>query len=234
MNTKNKIIGISGVKGSGKDVAAIMFQYCLSVPKIFRQYWIFKLFGKRLHKSWKITAFANPLKKMLSILLNIPISSFNSRTFKEQYCIDFNTLKVNNINNIPKNKLLSDSTFTKKAKNLDTDLYNYCLTIRQLMQLFGTECCRRFFGPNIWINCTLNNLQYNTIVSDVRFTNEAEAIKNKSGKIFYIDRGLEFGAHPSEKEMQTLLINGFYDNIIPNFSTLKSLFDTIKQYCNDI
>jgi uridine kinase len=34
----NKLIAISGVKSSGKDTSSKMLQYCLSVPKIFRQY----------------------------------------------------------------------------------------------------------------------------------------------------------------------------------------------------
>ena len=32
------LIGISGVKNSGKTEVTNMLQYCLSVPKIFRQY----------------------------------------------------------------------------------------------------------------------------------------------------------------------------------------------------
>jgi hypothetical protein len=40
--TLNNIIAISGVKDSGKDTAAEMLQYCLSVPKILRQYCLFK------------------------------------------------------------------------------------------------------------------------------------------------------------------------------------------------
>jgi len=34
----NKLIAIGGLKNSGKDEVSKMLQYCLSVPKVLRQY----------------------------------------------------------------------------------------------------------------------------------------------------------------------------------------------------
>jgi len=50
MNTKNNLIAISGTKGSGKSETSKMLQYCLSVPKLFRHYWIYKRFSKIFSK----------------------------------------------------------------------------------------------------------------------------------------------------------------------------------------
>jgi uridine kinase len=88
-----RLIAISGVKGSGKNECSSMLQYCLSVPKIFRQYWFYKHFRKLIKPKYKILAFADPLKKMLSDLLNIPLKRFYDRDFKESCIIEIPTLK---------------------------------------------------------------------------------------------------------------------------------------------
>ena len=193
----NKLIAISGTKGSGKDLTAKMIQYCLSVPKLFRQYWIYKYFRNLFFKSWKIIAFADPLKKVLSVLLNIPVEKFSDRNFKENFYVDFNTLTCSDALNNPLK--LSDTKFNKMAKALDLDITRFDLTIRQLMQYFGTNIALTYLGKNIWINSTLKNASKKTIISDLRFLSEAEKVRSLNGKIIYIDRpGYTFGNHQSE------------------------------------
>lgn len=233
MNINTNLIAISGIKGAGKDQVAIMIQYCLSVPKVFRQYWIFKYFGKYFSKSWKITAFATPIKKILSVLLNVSISKFNNRDFKENYCIEMNTLSIHKVSDVPTNKILNDSVFSKKARNFDESLKNYYLTIRQLMQVFATEYCRRLFGSDVWVYSALKNNAQQLIISDLRFVNEAAIIKKHNGLLIYVDRGLEFGQHPSENEMKILYDQGLYNIIIKNDGTLKDLFNKVKLIYND-
>lgn len=233
MNT-NYLIAISGIKGSGKDTVAHMLQYCLSVPKMFRQYWIYKKFGRYFKKCWKITAFASNLKKVLSIILHIPVKRFNNRSFKENYYIDLKTLDIYNVSNLPAKETLSDTIFAKKAKAFDPDIKEYLISIRQLMQLFGTEYCRRLFGPDVWVLSTLAGVTENTIVSDLRFVNEALEVKKRNGILIYIDRGLEFGQHPSEKEMKLLYDNCHYDYVIRNNASLKDLFNSVKELVNKL
>ena len=232
MSINTNLIACSGVKGSGKDVAASMFQYCLSVPKIFRQYWLYKTIGKIVPKKWKILAFADPLKRMLAVLLNVPVEKFNDRTFKEEYCIDLNTLDYGLVSLQKDKKALSDSKFTKMAKELDKDILNYKLTIRQLLQYYGTNIMHSYFTKNVWINSTLRNAEDNTIIADCRFIAEAEAIKRNQGIIFYIDRpGIGFGQHQSEKEMQKMLQEGtYYNYIINNNGSIEDLFNQIRKF----
>ena len=235
MNIKNNLIAISGVKGSGKDLVANILQYCLSVPKIFRQYWIYRRFGKFFPKRWKIIAFADPLKKMLAILLNIPVEKFNDRAFKEDTCIDLNTLNYSLSAFTKDKRLLSDSKFTKMTKELNLDLLNYDLTIRQLLQYYGTSIMRTYFGEKVWINSTLKHSAQRTIISDCRFINEATTIKDHGGKIIYISRvGYPFGHHQSEKEMFEMLQKGIYDYQIENNGTLEDLFNKVKNICNEV
>lgn len=94
-------------------------------------------------------AFADPLKRMLSILLNIPISKFNNRHFKEDCVINISTLDFILPTSTENKDWLSDSKFNKMVKTLDPELTQSKLTIRQLMQYFGTEICRKFFGKNV-------------------------------------------------------------------------------------
>jgi len=86
---------------------------------------------------------------MLAILLNIPVEKFNERAFKEDTCIDLDTLEYSLSAFTQDKRLLSDSKFTKLAKDLDTEILSYDLTIRQLMQYFGTAICRTYFGGNV-------------------------------------------------------------------------------------
>lgn len=223
------LIGISGVKNSGKTEVTNILQYCLSVPKIFRQYWIYKRFGKLFHKSWKVLAFADPMKKMLSVLLNTPVEKFNDRTFKEDYCIDLESLDYHYSAYVKDKYLLSDSKFNKMAKELDSTIKHYDLTIRQLMQFFATNICRTYFGENVWINSTLRHATDKTIISDCRFINEARAIKSNGGLLIYVNRPTAtFGQHQSEKEMKQMLDENRYDIIIDNDGSIEDLFNSVK------
>lgn len=86
-------------------------------------------------------------------------------------------------------------------------------TPRLLLQLLGTECGRNIIHPNIWVNATFadyqpNGAPYNSlgdvfddlklcpsetkmpnwVISDVRFPNEAKAIKDRNGILIRVER----------------------------------------------
>lgn len=227
----NKLIAVSGVKGSGKDSVSSMVQYCLSVPKILRRYWIYKYFRRLVPKKYKRVAFADPLKGMLSVLLDVPVEMFNERGFKEYWVVNVPTLELDD-NYYNK---LSDSKFNKLVKNLDPSLLEANLTIRQLMQYFGTQVMQTYFGRNVWINSTLKHSSENTIITDLRFKAEYDAVKSLRGTVIYVDRPhYEFGQHASEREMEELLKNNKYDYVIKNDGSIKQLFNKVKTVCNDI
>lgn len=227
----NNLIAVSGVKGSGKDSVSSMIQFCLSVPKWMQTYWIYKNFRRLIHKKYKRVAFADPLKGMLATLLNIPEEWFSNRSFKEFYVVNIPDLEISSdsINR------LSDSKFNKLVKNLDPSLTESKLTIRQLMQYFGTQVMQTYFGRNVWINSTLKNAKDNTIITDLRFKAEYEAVKNSNGIIIYVSRpNCEFGQHASEREMEELLNNNKYDYVIENDGSIQELFNKVKKICNDL
>ena len=169
------------------------------------------------------------MKEMLANLLNISKDKFDDRNFKENMLVNPKTLQITHVNNECV-KQLSDSKFNKMVRNLDLELTNYFLTIRQLMQFYATNIIRKYFGEDIWINSTLKRANDKTIISDCRFINEANFIKNSNGILIYISRKeAPFGQHQSEKEMEQMLKDGVYDIIIDNNQDLKYLFNQIKE-----
>lgn len=66
------------------------------------------------------------------------------------------------------------------------------LTPRLMLQLWGTEVCRRGFHDDIWIASLENKLRASrdhVVISDCRFPNEIKAIKAQGGKIVWVQRG---------------------------------------------
>lgn len=68
------------------------------------------------------------------------------------------------------------------------------LTPRLMLQLWGTEVCRRGFHDDIWIASLENKLRTskdNIVISDCRFPNEIKGIKEAGGKVIRVVRGAE-------------------------------------------
>jgi hypothetical protein len=68
------------------------------------------------------------------------------------------------------------------------------LTPRLMLQLWGTEVCRRGFHDDIWIASLenkLRNSQDDVAISDCRFPNEIKAIRQQGGVVIRVVRGPE-------------------------------------------
>lgn len=66
------------------------------------------------------------------------------------------------------------------------------LTPRWVLQYWGTEVCRKAFHNDIWIASLENKLRNskdNIVISDCRFPNEIQSIRNAGGKIIWVQRG---------------------------------------------
>ena len=88
--------------------------------------------------------------------------------------------------------------------------------LRVMLQTFATDCCRDMIDDNIWVNLALSEANgHNIVISDVRFPNEATAIKARHGKIFKIKRpGVEApNGHSSEHSLKDWVFDGtIYNN----------------------
>lgn len=228
----NKIIAMCGVRNTGKDTSADMLRYLLSTPKILHNYQIYKIFPKSwISGNWIKQSFASTMKQMLAVLLKVPVEKFEDRDFKENTFVDFNTLELHHRNDLKKTQILSDSKFNRQVKEMAVDTHTYMLSVRQLLQYFGTNICRHYFGDELWCLSTLKfSNAHNLILSDLRFKTEADLVQKLKGTIIYIDRpGCEVGQHQSEKEAFELYATGRCNHVIHNDGTLEDLFNKCKE-----
>lgn len=119
------------------------------------------------------------------------------------------------------------------------------LTPRLILQLWGTEVCREGFHNDIWIASLENKLKKTTdniVISDCRFSNEIDAIRNAGGRVIRIVRGPEpewfSTARLYPEKMSSLWPNIHaseyswastqFDAIIENNSSIEDLYLELK------
>lgn len=116
--------------------------------------------------------------------------------------------------------VFSDSIGEFRYKNL-VDVYGLDKAkddypeIRRLLQVFGTEVGRDMFGANFWVDITLNSItSKNAVITDVRFKNEADAIRSAGGEIWRVNR---FGIGPVTNHASEIDLDDYdFDNVINN------------------
>lgn len=166
------IIGLTGLKRSGKDTVA---------KYIYDEY-----------DNFVILAFADPIRDMIRILG-------------------------------------VDDDFINYKKESKIDFLN--VSYRHLAQTLGTEWGRGLINDDIWLNVLQRKINSykntkNLIISDVRFNNEAEFIKNNNGIIIQIIRDTgNIDKHPSEKGID----DKYIDYSINNSSSISHLYKLIDQ-----
>jgi hypothetical protein len=67
------------------------------------------------------------------------------------------------------------------------------LTPRIMLQLWGTEVCRKRFHTDIWVASVenqLRNTKDNIVISDCRFPNEIESMRNAGARVGWVKRGM--------------------------------------------
>ncbi len=222
----NNIIVISGLKNSGKDTVADMLQYCLSVPEPFRKYWMYRHYRYAFNSTYEKVAFADSLKDTLSVLFGIPVEKFYERDFKEHFYI-----KGLEITDSPDN-VLDESNFIEMLSKKDFSfLKTHFITIRQLLQCFGTEIVRGLFGDAFWAERAMKHTFDKMIITDLRFKVELEAVRKRNGLVLYIDNpNCTPEQHASESEVLEMKNNHDFDFIIENNGTLEDLFNKIVKW----
>ena len=123
------------------------------------------------------------------------------------------------------------------AKTLDKPM----LSPRYVLQYFGTELFRNNWHPEIWIKIVekqLNNYT-NVVITDCRFTNEINMLKQNGGQIIHVHRNKPVwfdkyklgedvdeinNLHVSEREW----IRCYNDYDILNDGTIDDLYNKVK------
>lgn len=190
------IIGITGKKRSGKDTIG---EYLENVH------------------GFKRLSFAKPLKDVVNKYLGVKSYSELDRE-EEQTFRMWNTgvFSAGEELGLDKSKLLMRTleVFEPFATN-HTDNYTiYRMSYRQVLQLFGTDVCRSL-QDDIWIAKTLRKIDCdkNYVITDVRFDNEATALKQVGARIVQVVRNGFIGdSHVSEKGVSESLVDKTIDN----------------------
>lgn len=101
-------------------------------------------------------------------------------------------------------------------------------SIREMLQRLGTECGRELISDNIWVNATLDNLTEGKYsITDVRFPNEAEAIRQRGGKIYRIVRA---GVGPANGHKSEISLDDYeFDGFIHNDGTVEQFHENVRR-----
>jgi len=106
--------------------------------------------------------------------------------------------------------------------------------VRRLLQVFGTDVGRSMFGENFWVDIALAGLnpKHRVVLSDVRFPNEAEAIKNLGGQVWRINRHnhTPVNGHKSEHAMD----NYMFKHVLYNDGTIDDLADEVFMLAKEL
>lgn len=101
--------------------------------------------------------------------------------------------------------------------------------MRRFLQRFGTDGMRAEFGEDVWINHAFSLIgnRERVIISDVRFPNEADAIRERDGEVYRIVRPSQEGkthAHASEHAL-----DGYeYDAVLYNDGTERDIQNAVR------
>jgi hypothetical protein len=101
--------------------------------------------------------------------------------------------------------------------------------IRGLLQRFGTEVGREMFDENFWVDYALNSIEDGSkvVISDVRYPNEADAIRELGGKVFRVERNGVFAANEHASEHA---LDGYnFDGKIENNGSIEGLYANATQ-----
>lgn len=216
---KKIIIGLAGVKTSGKSTVAEIIKDLVGASAITLE-----------------SALANKLKEVSAEVFKIPRSDFDNQDVKE---VDFtdgpkiltmeNITKILNLFNVPLTQNLSNKYQASGIVDMELP------TPRKIAQIVGTEVLRTTGDEDI--HCT--NMPINedgiTIVSDLRFPNEFVYF-NKLGVDGYrflplyiqrdeAEKHVTADSHPSETSVFKF---SSQCNKLPNNGTLEQLREEIK------
>ena len=129
------------------------------------------------------------------------------------------------------------------------------LTPRWVLQYWGTEVCRKGFHDDIWIASLENKLRTSkdsVVISDCRFPNEIQSIRNAGGKIVWVQRGnlpswydlaiaANNGQNVAIQELkmkkihasETAWVGTKFDAILDNNGTIGDLYEQAKLIISD-
>ena len=169
---------------------------------------------------YEIKKFAYKVKLVASLLIGVDVEKFEDQEFK----------KTNLSSEWDKNKIVEAGHWEDYPK-----WEKVPMTVRELLQKIGTDAMRGGLHQQTWVNALFADYSRddNWLITDVRFENEADAIKKRGGTLIRVNRDLDSMSdlHPSEISLDTYKA---FDYIIDNNGTLEELEFNVKNIWQNI
>ena len=271
------ILSISGKIGSGKDTVGNILQILIDMPHFSNKAVIEYLDKKDINYSYENKKFADKLKDIVCLLIGCTREQLEDRDFKETSLgEEWTRYSVANgfwshSDNNPSHKMMDSKQCTKEEYEEEVKInwqtaYKTVYTPRLLLQHIGTELFRNQIIDGIWVNALMSeykpkeelvgttpeNIQWgevypNWIITDTRFPNEHQAVKDKGGINIRVNR-------PKERELilrnassiidtrktlepehksETALDNATFDYVILNNGTIEDLVNECRNIIKD-
>ena len=271
------ILSISGKIGSGKDTVGNILQILIDMPHFSNKAVIEYLDKKDINYSYENKKFADKLKDIVCLLIGCTKEQLEDRDFKETSLgEEWTRYSVANgfwshSDNNPSHKMMDSKQCTKEEYEEEVKInwqtaYKTVYTPRLLLQHIGTELFRNQIIDGIWVNALMSeykpkeelvgttpeNIQWgevypNWIITDTRFPNELQAVKDNGGLTIKIVR-------PKERELvlrnantlidtrktlepehksETALDNAEFDYVILNNGTIEDLVNECRNIIKD-
>ena len=261
---KHNLIGIAGRIGSGKDTVGSIIkllnvdekEFTPTTGNIVADLKLDSYYASICSSSYEIKKFADTLKDMVCLLIGCTREQLEDRKFKEKELGE------------EWDCLITTSSYGAPAELSPLGSIEYThtsrrkLTPRLIMQLLGTECGREIIHQNCWVNALFSKYKLtkplglqghtwdegklpNWIITDVRFPNEAQAIKDRGGIVIRVNRGerecncgLKESEHdkvrhafiPKEEHPSETALDGWdFDYVIENNGSMEELIKKVEQ-----
>ena len=252
------IIAISGKIGSGKDTIAkivqwLMYENYFSHPSKaipFKPDMVIPYIPNQFQNK----KFAGKLKDIVCLLIGCTREELENPDFKNTKLGKEWTRYAYAIGSGTKDgqRTMWDMTCTKEKYEEEYRInwqtaYKQDMTPRWLLQLLGTEAARDVVHRNVWVNALFadyiptlisgsreegdKTIYPNWIITDCRFPNEAQAVKDRGGIVIRVNRyditgqGKLSNEHDSETALDDY---DYFDYVIDNFGTIEELIEKVK------
>ena len=207
---------------------------------------------------FEVKKFADKLKEITALLIGCDREDLESQTFKSKPLDNsWSTFTLNTNGEIHPKQYLSfeEALIAHRAycKVYDGDLDNFVITAnkmtpRLMLQLLGTEAGRQIIHPNIWVNAlfadyyegevlakasgfNLETDPSNWIITDVRFPNEAQVIKDRGGILIRIYRNNDLLDSSNPTHASEVALDNWkeWDYVIDNNDSIEQLIEKTKE-----
>lgn len=119
----------------------------------------------------------------------------------------------------------------EKSSVKESHLDGWNMTVREMLQKLGTESIRLGLHKDAWILALFSDFykHSNWIITDVRFPNEADAIKSRGGLLLRVNRDVPTLTHISETALDNYDFDYYVDNNGTKEELEKQLIKIVKE-----